>query len=168
MTEWNDVAHWCFGHGFWYTDPVQEVRGLSEDQLFWVPSATSLCALWHVGHIAHRERYHIGCLLEGHSEKEIIPGKFDIFGVDWCSPETVRERVDSVDSVLNWSRQVRQSSHDFISKLDEKDFHVVPASSQEGNSIARVLFQTVAHTALHVGRIQMLRAMIEHKHERPC
>lgn len=168
MSEWNNAAHWSFGHGFWYTDPIEETKGLSEEQLFWVPHPKSLCALWHIGHIAHRERYHIGHFLQGYSEKESIPDKFDIFGVDWCSPQTVRERIDSADEVKDWFRKVRQQSHDFISGLAEEDYHRVPSSSDEGNSIAKVLFQTVGHTALHIGRIQMLGAMIDKSNERPC
>lgn len=35
-------------------------------------------------------------------------------------------------------------------------------------SVAHWLFITVAHTALHVGVIKHLRALIEGKKERPC
>ena len=168
MGKWNEATHWAFGHGFWYTDPVDELNGLSEDQLLWVPTPEALCALWHVGHIAHRERYHIGHFLQGYDESELIPDGFHVFGADWCSAATVRDRVQSPDAVFNWSREVRQASHDFISGLKDEDYHSVPPSSDEGNSVARVLFQTVGHTALHVGRIQMLRAMIEKVKERAC
>ena len=117
MSKWNEATHWAFGRGFWYTDPVNEVKGLSAEQLFWVPTPQALCALWHVGHIAHRERYHIGHFLQGYKESDLIPAGFEIFGPDWCSVEAVRCRIQKPDDVFNWSRDVRQASHDFISGL---------------------------------------------------
>ena len=144
------------------------MEGLSEEQLFWAPTSDCLCALWHVGHIAHRERYHVGHFLEGCAEAELIPEEFSIFGVDWCSVDTVRERVEKTDRVLDWAGEVREASHRYISSLKDEDYLTVPSSSDEGQSVARVLFQTVGHTALHIGRIQMLRAMIEETYERPC
>ena len=67
MSEWNDLAHWMYGdvrsdRGFWYAHPLHEIRGLTEEQLYWVPNEGCLCMLWHVGHIAHRERLHYGPL----------------------------------------------------------------------------------------------------------
>lgn len=64
MSEWNDVAQFISGAGFWYSDPLREIKGLSEEQLFWVPGPQALCIFWHVGHIAHRERMHIAWLIE--------------------------------------------------------------------------------------------------------
>jgi len=168
MSEWNKVVHWCFGHGFWYANPLEEIKGLSEEELFWVPNPNSLCALWHVGHIAHRERFHIGHFLQGHDEKDIIPPEFLVFGPEWHSVEEIRSSVDSVESVKIWMREVREISHEYISSLKDTDFHLIPASSDENHSVAQVLFQTVAHGALHIGRIQMLRALIEYKKERAC
>ena len=60
MSEWQDVFHFLYGRGFWYADPLREVAGLTEEQLFWTPDPKALCALWHVGHIAHRERSRVG------------------------------------------------------------------------------------------------------------
>ena len=160
--------HWAFGRGFWYTDPVDEVDGLTEEQLLWIPTPKSLCALWHIGHIAHRERYHIGHFLEGHSERELIPDTFDVFGPAWCSTQAMSDKIESVDSVMDWARQVRQASHNYIATLDDEDYHSVPASSDEGSSVAQVLMQTIGHTAVHIGRIQMLHAMIEDINERAC
>lgn len=168
MSTWNDVAHWAFGYGFWYTDPVEEAEGLTKEQLLWMPAPKSLCILWHIGHIAHRERLHIGHYLQGRSQSDLIPKEFEIFGTDWCSIETVRRQIGKPESVMDWFKAVRQSSHEYISNLGERDFLTIPPSSDEGNSIANVLFQTVAHTALHIGRIQMLRAMLENKNERAC
>lgn len=59
MSKWNDVARFLYGPEFWYTDSIREIYGLTDEQVFWVPEPTSLCILWHVGHIAHRERFHI-------------------------------------------------------------------------------------------------------------
>jgi hypothetical protein len=168
MSKWNEAAHWAFGHGFWYTDPVSEVKGLSDEQLFWTPTPQSLCALWQVGHIAHRERLHIGHLLQGRDVNELFPNEFHIFGADWSPPQTVRNQIQSPFAVFDWMHKVRQASHDYISSLTDADFHSIPPSSIEHTSVAQVLFQTVAHTALHIGRIQMLRAMIEKNNERPC
>ncbi|MCK4352923.1 DinB family protein [candidate division WOR-3 bacterium] len=167
MSEWKDVAHFLYGRGFWYADPLREINGLTEEQLYWVPDPNSLCILWHVGHIAHRERSHIGIFLQG-LQPTIIPIQFEVFGCEWCSTEKVRQSVDSVESVFEWVREVRKKSHDFIVSLSEDDFHAIPPTSEEGLSVAHWLFITTAHTALHIGRIQLLRALIEGKHERVC
>ncbi len=53
MSEWNDLAHWMYGdvkmdRGFWYSHPLHEINGLTEEQLFWVPDERNLCMLWRV------------------------------------------------------------------------------------------------------------------------
>ena len=167
MYEWIELAHFMYGKGFWYVDPFREIRGLTEEQLFWVPDPKSLPIIWHVGHIAHRERFHIGKFLQG-LEGSIIPAKFEVFGPDWHSVEEIRESLDTVQEVLDWVRNVREESHKFISSLEENDFHKVPSTSEDDLSIGHWLFITVAHTSLHIGRIQLLRALIEKKNERAC
>ncbi len=174
MSEWKDVAHFLYGRGtwvqvkgFWYADPLREIKGLTDEQLFWVPDPNSLCILWHVGHTAHREQTHIGRFLQGLQGK-IIPHQYEVFGTEWCSTEKVRLSVGSVQSVLAWVRDVREKSHEYIASLTEDDFHRVPPTSEGGLSVAHWLFITTAHTALHIGRIQLLRALIEGKHERAC
>ena len=172
MSEWKKLAGWMYGdvktgRGFWYSHPIHEIRGLNEDQLLWVPDAHCLCMLWHVGHIAHRERVHIGKFLQG-LEGSVIPGQYEVFGTDWCSVEQVRESIDSVQGVLDWVTDVRGKSTAFIESLGEDDFHRVPPTSESGLSIGHWLFITVSHGAIHLGRIQMLRAMLEGKHDRPC
>ena len=87
MSEWHELAH--FMYNMWYADPIREIRGLTEEQLFWVPDEYNMCILWHVGHIAHRERFHIGRFLQN-LEGEIIPPEFEVFGPDWASVEDVR------------------------------------------------------------------------------
>lgn len=165
LSKWNTAFHWAFGRGFWYTDPVKEVEGLSDEQLLWMPTPKSLCVLWHLGHIAHRERYHIGWLLQG-QRRDLIPPKFDVFGPDWVSIDTVKNAIECGQEVKIWAQKVRATSHEYIASLTEKDFHKVPPTSE--NTVAQVLMQTVGHTALHIGRIQMLRAMLENKEERAC
>ncbi|MEA3311633.1 MAG: hypothetical protein U9Q76_05380 [candidate division WOR-3 bacterium] len=54
MSEWKELAHFLYGKGFWYADPIREIKGLTEEQLFWVPNENSLPIIWQVGHIAHR------------------------------------------------------------------------------------------------------------------
>ncbi len=48
MPTWREMALLMFGHegGFWYGHPLGEIRGLTEDQLFWVPGKGALCILW--------------------------------------------------------------------------------------------------------------------------
>jgi len=166
VSQWSQAFHWGFG-GFWYADQLKEIDGLSEDQLFWTPSSKSLCILWHTGHIAHRERFHIGWFLEGQREA-LIPLQFEVFGPEWASVEEVRASIGSIDAVKDWVRKVRAQSHSYIASLGEDDFHKIPASSDEGHSIAQVLIQTIGHTAVHIGRIQLLRALIEDRKERAC
>lgn len=167
MSDWKDVAHFLYGRGFWYADPLKEIDGLTEEQLFWSPDPKSLCILWHVGHIAHRERTHIGRILQG-LQGSIIPVQYEVFGPDWCSSEKVRSSVGPVQNVLTWVREVRQKSHEYIAGLRDDDFIAIPPSSIQNLSVAHWLFITTAHTALHIGRIQFLRALVEGNHERAC
>lgn len=167
MSKWKDVAHFLYGRGFWYADPLREIDGLSEEQLFWVPDPNSLCILWHAGHIAHRERTHIGTFLRG-LEPTIIPEQFEVFGPEWCPAEKLRHSTAPVENVLAWVRDVREKSHEYIQSLTDEIFHSVPPTSEGALSVAHWLLITAAHTALHIGRIQLLRALIEGKRERAC
>ena len=167
MIKWNDVSHFLFGRGFWYANPINEIQGLTEEQLFWVPSSNSLCILWQVGHIAHRERIHIGQFLQG-IKNNLIPPQYEVFGPEWCSREKLQKSIKSVQDVLSWVKTVRQSSHDYIESLKDEDYHSVPQTSEENLNVANWLFITTAHTALHIGRIQLLRSLIENSKERAC
>jgi hypothetical protein len=75
-----------------------------------------------------------------------------------------------VERVLFWVREVRAESRAYIESLSERDFLSVPEFSEEseGLSVAHWLGITAAHTALHIGRIQLLRALIEDEPERAC
>ena len=168
MSGWREVAGFLYGAEFWYTDPEREVYGLTEEQLYWVPRPKSLCILWHVGHIAHRERLHIGRFLKGYEQSAIIPARYDIFGHEWRSVDEVRRSVESVEGLLDWVREVRHQSRDYITSLKEEDYLSVPPTSEEGLSVAHWLFITVAHGSLHIGRIQLLRALVEDTYERAC
>ena len=67
-------------------------------------------------------------------------------------------------------RQARLESHRCIDALTADGLRR-PADSAAGNTdttVAHWLYITVAHTALHIGRIQMLRAMVEGGRERAC
>ena len=168
MAEWNELAHFLYGRGFWYADPIGEIRGLTADQLLWVPNPNGMCLLWQVGHIAHRERLHIGVFLEGLRALDVLPPERDVFGHEWCSVDELRGSVNSVDDVLDWVREVRAESHTYISSLEEAEFHQIPDTSADGLTVAHWVFITACHTALHIGRIQLLRALVEGKRERAC
>lgn len=167
MSKWRGLAHFMYGRGFWYADPLKEIEGLTEEQLYSVPDPNSFCILWHVGHIGHRERLHVGRFLQGLSG-EIIPLQYEVFGTEWRSPDEVRRSAGSLEGVLAWVRDVREKSHEYIDSLGDDDFSTVPPTSEDGLSVAHWLFITAAHTALHLGRIQMLRALVEGKHDRAC
>ena len=167
MSERKDVAHFLYGRGFWYADPLREIKGLSDEQLLWVPAPTGLCMLWHVGHIAHRERLHIGRFLEG-NEGTIIPPEYDVFGHRWRTVDEMCASIGEVDGVLAWVREVRDQSHAYIDTLSGEDWHAVPDTSEDDLSVAHWVFITAAHTAVHIGRIQLLRALVEGAMERPC
>lgn len=172
MSKLDQLALWMFGdvrsgEGFWYSHQVHEIEGLTDEQLLWVPDPKGLCILWHVGHIAHRERLHIGRFLQG-LRGTIIPPHYEVFGADWCSVEQLQKSIDSVENVLAWASEVRENSRKYISSLTEEDFFAVPPTSEGQKSVGHWLFITSAHTALHIGRIQLLRALIEGKNERPC
>jgi hypothetical protein len=166
--KWRELAHFLYGRGFWYADPLVEIKGLSEDELFWVPDPNALSALWHVGHIAHREKTHIGGFLQG-LQGDPIPHRYHFFGPEWWPADQLRNAVGPVEDVFAWVREVRRQSHEYIDSLTEDQMHGVPSSSPgEGLSVAHWLFITVAHTAVHVGRIQMLHALIKGERERAC
>lgn len=167
MPDWKDVAHFLYGRGFWYADPLREIEGLTEEQLYWQPDSKAYCVLWHVGHIAHRERLHIGRFLQG-LQRPIVPPQYDIFGTRWCTPAELREEAGSPEAVFEWVRQVREESHAFIASLAPGDWHVVRPTSEFDLSVSQWLFITTAHTALHIGRIQLLRGLIEGHNERAC
>jgi hypothetical protein len=158
-----DAFHWAFGRGFWYADPVAETRDWTDDELLWSPGPNIHTAFWHLGHIAHRERVHIAVLLEGREQADVIPPPCEIFGcgVGYPTRDELLRAVGTVDYLRAWVRCVRDESHSFLDSLAPDDFARVPGSSAEGNSIARVLAQTVGHTALHLGRIQLLRALMK-------
>ena len=172
MSEWNDLAHWMYGdvkmdRGFFYSHPLHEINGLTEDQLFWVPDEKNLCMLWHVGHIAHRERTHMGVFLQG-LKSGVIPPEYEVFGPDWCSVEQIRESVASVKEVFQWVREVRDESIRFVKSLSNYAWHEVLPSSEFGLTTAHWVFLTVGHEAVHIGKIQLLRAMLEGKKDRAC
>ena len=163
--DFNDAFHWAFGKGFWYADPVKEVSGLTKDQLYWSPGPRIQCALWHVGHIAHRERFHIKCLLEGQNEEDVMPSNHSVFFDCAYDAKTFRSSWPEPEEIMRWAREVRRESHEFISALTPDQYNVVPSSSFEGNSIARMLMQTIGHTGLHIGRIQLLRMLMQDDHK---
>ena len=172
MSDWQELAQFMYGdvrfdRGFWYSHPLWEINGLTEDQLYWTPDVGSLCMLWHVGHIAHRERTHVGRFLQG-LRGEIIPPRYEVFGPDWCSPDEIRETIDSLQGVYAWVRDVRAESEAYLSSLTEEEWHRVPPTSPESKTVAAWLWITTAHTALHVGCIQTLRAIVEGKRARAC
>jgi hypothetical protein len=173
MSEWQAVARFMYGDvrtpdGFWYSHQLYEVDGLTEEQLFWIPHAGGLPVLWHVGHIAHRERLHIGAFLQGLPGHTLIPDRFEVFGTEWAPVEEIRASIGSVAEVFTWARQVRQMSQAYVDSLSDETFQVAVADPDDGLTVAHWLFITACHTALHIGRIQLLRAMIEGTPERAC
>jgi hypothetical protein len=172
MSELKKVALWMFGdvktsEGFWYSHYLYMIDGLSEDQLFWVPDPKKLPIIWQVGHIAHRERFHIGKIIQK-LEGRIITSKYEIFGTDWWPVDEIRKSIDSVKNVKKWATEVRQKSHKFISSLNEEDFYAVVETGDDPTNVAHWLFITASHTALHFGKIQLLRALLEDEIDSPC
>lgn len=165
--KWKELAHFLYGRGFWYAHPLDEIKDLTEDELFWIPDPKSLSVLWHVGHIAPRERVHIGGFLQG-LKGDLIPQRYNVFGPDWWPADKLRDVVGPVKDVFEWVREVRRQSHEFIESLTEEEAHAVPPTSAGGLTAAHWLLITVAHTAVHVGRIQLLHALIKGEHERAC
>jgi hypothetical protein len=168
-----EVAQYMYGdvltrRGFWYSHPLFEVSGLSEEQLFWTPGPKSLCILWHVGHIAHRERLHIGVFLEGQPQQKAIPYEFDAFGTEWTPVEELRARIPPIARVFEWVKEVRDASKRYIASLRPEDFMRETSYPSDRLSVAQWLFITACHTSLHIGRIQLLRALVEDTNERTC
>lgn len=167
MSEWHKLAHFLYGHGFWYADPLREIRGLTEEELFWVPDRNSFPILWHVGHIAHRERFHIGVFLQG-LPGSIMPERYAVFGDTWCTPEELRGGIDSVEAVLRWMQEVREESHAYIASIDDAEWHRPLSTTGDELTLAHWLFVTVSHGAMHLGRIQLLRNLLRGVHDNAC
>ena len=83
------------------------------------------------------------------------------------SVDDVRESIDSVGNVIKWIEEVRDGSTKFIASLDEADFHKVPPTA-DGLSIGHWIFITVGHGAIHIGKIQLLRNMLQGDRDNPC
>jgi hypothetical protein len=165
MSQWHELAHFLYGRGFWYVDPLREIKGLKEEQLYWLPDRNSLCLLWQVGHIAHRESYHISTLLQG--EEPLTLPRYECFGTDWSPVDAVRA-AGPASEVFDWLRQVRAETHAYIDTLRDEDWARVPPTAPDGLSIAHWVFITVSHTALHIGQIQQTRALLEGELQRAC
>ncbi|MBY8986622.1 MAG: DinB family protein [Candidatus Lokiarchaeota archaeon] len=172
MSELKKVALWMFGNvktpeGFWYSHYIHIIDGLSEEQLFWIPDPKKLPIIWHIGHIAHRERTHIGYIIQK-LKGNIIPTGYEIFGTDWWPIDEIRKSIDSVKNVINWATEVRNQSQKFISSLDDEIFYSIIETGEEELSVAHWLFITASHTALHYGKIQLLRSLLENTLDSPC
>jgi len=171
MTLWNDTAAFIYGRGFWYSTVDHHIEDLSDEQLLWVPDPNMLPILWHAGHIAHRERLHIGRFLQG-LVMPVHPPGYDIFGTEWVPAESIAGRLDELGQtpadVLGWIGAVRQQSLTYISSLAPDDWHRVPETSELGQTVAEWIWITSCHTALHLGRIQMLRNMALGLKDNPC
>jgi len=168
MPDVRDLAQFMFGHegGFWYAHPLGEIRGLTEDQLFAVPNENALCILWQVGHIAHRERAHIAHICRA-PEGDGTPFEYEAFGDNWISADQLREAV-VVDEVCDWVREVRRTSLEYIASVTAEDMDRLTGDPEDGLTVAHWLMITAAHGALHIGRIQALRAWLEGDEERAC
>ncbi|MFX1428516.1 MAG: DinB family protein, partial [Promethearchaeota archaeon] len=144
------------------------IEGLSDDQLFWTPDPKQLPIIWHIGHIAHRESSHIRYIIQKHKDN-IIPSGYEIFGTDWWPIDEIRKSIDSVENVIKWATNVRAKSQNFISSLEEEDFYTIVETGEHGSmSVAHWLFITASHTALHYGKIQLLRSLLEDSLDSPC
>ena len=55
-----------------------------------------------------------------------------------------------------------------VPPLSDADWHQVAARSEFGMTVAQWVFITAVHAAMHLGRIQLLRALLEGEHDRPC
>lgn len=172
MIDIKQVALWMFGdmktpEGFWYSHYIHNIDDLSEDQLFWVPDPKKLPIIWHVGHIAHRESSHIKGIIQ-RTKHGFIPPGYEIFGTDWWPVDEIRKSIDSKENVIKWAAKVRIESQNFISSLTEEDFYSVIDTADGKLSVAHWLLITASHTALHLGKIQLLRALLEDDFDSPC
>ena len=169
MKDWKQLAHFMYGRGFWYSDPLSEIRSLSEDQLLWVPNPKMLPILWQVGHIASREAMHVGKFIMGKPLDDLIPPPFEVF-LDWASVDEIRREIDTVAGALSWVQDTREQVHEWIDELSDDDLErVATAEELDGSlTVAHWLAITTVHTGVHVGRIQMLRALIEGTRDRAC
>ena len=102
----------------------------------------------------------LGRIPDRREEKEEFPDRWRIFSDGPYDPVRFRDTFPEPGEITGWVKSVRARSHEFISGLKPSDYNSVPGSSFEGGSISRVLMQTVGHTGLHIGRIQLLRQLM--------
>ncbi len=57
---------------------------------------------------------------------------------------------------------------EFISSLKEEDFYSTVETGEDVKNVAQWLFITASHTALHFGKIQLLRSLLEDELDSPC
>lgn len=172
MVDLKEVALWMFGNvkspvGFWYSHYLRIIDGLTNEQLFWIPDPKKLPIIWHIGHIAHRERVHIAKIIQK-LEGNVIPPQYEIFGTDWWPIDEIRKSIDSIDNVINWATEVRDQSQKFISTLQDEELYILVEAGEDALSVAHWLFITASHTALHYGKIQLLRSLLENEIDSPC
>ena len=72
------------------------------------------------------------------------------------------------ENVIKWATEVRSESQKFISSLTDKDFYSIIDTGEEDLSVAHWLFITTSHTALHYGKIQLLRSLLKDEIDSPC
>jgi len=164
------IAQFLYGDplirdGFWYSHFARELRDLSEEQLYWAPRGC-LCSLWHAGHIAHREAVHFAQIIQGLPNP--IPAEYEAFGTDWCSPSALRASVPSVQAAMDWACGVRTETRRYLATLSEADLALPAKGDEDGLTVGHWVFITAAHTALHIGKLQMLRAMLLGAKDGPC
>ncbi len=169
MSDWTDLAHFMYGRGFWYSDPLSEIRSLSEEQLLWVPNPNMLPILWQVGHIVTREAMHVGKSIMGKPLDDLIPPQYEVF-LDWASVDEIRCEIESMASVLEWVQDTREQVHEWIDAIDDDDLtRAAKDETPDGPlTVGHWLAITTVHTGVHIGRIQMLRALIEGTRDRAC
>lgn len=91
-----------------------------------------------------------------------------MFGTEWVPLEQIISNIGSVNEVIEWAKWVRQQSHDFISMLSPEDYQKVPETYIENLSVGHWINITSCHTALHIGKIQLIRDMLLGQEESPC
>jgi len=161
-----DVYRWQLD----YTMPViiRDFSAIPQDRLTWRPAAMTRCAAHIFGHMAVKERVHIGGFLAGVRD---IPDKYSVFhSLTHCDP-TEKQVLDAMGSrkeLIAYWNQVRAQTHAYLDSITDAILKEVPQKTilprgdpNRENPAREWFVMTIKHQNMAGGEIHMIRRILE-------
>ena len=160
-----DLMKWMLD----YTTPwiIETFQGIADDRICVRPSENINSAGWIFGHIAVKERIHIAGLAQGIND---IPKEFYMFHGFPPPPteEQLREVIRSREILIDYWREVRQRTYEYLAELSDADLKKVPEKSviadgepNRDNPIREYFVMTIQHQNCHWGQLQIIQNLWE-------